>query len=92
MRILIFYRPNSEFARGVETFVHDFTNRHSSLADRVELLDYDSREGTELARIHDVLAHPAILLLREDGSLLKDWRQDSLPPIDEVANYAYSIQ
>lgn len=92
MKILVLYRPNSEFARGVETFVHDFRSRHPDMGERLELLDYDSREGTQQARIYDIVAHPSILVLREDGSVVKDWRQDSLPAIDEVANYAYGAQ
>lgn len=92
MKIIILYRPQSEFSRGVETFAHDFQSRHLDMADNLELIDYDSRDGSRTAQLYDVMSHPTILILRDDGSLVKDWRQDSLPPIDEVANFAYSVR
>lgn len=88
MRLVVLYRPNSEYARPVEEFVRDYKRWHES--DRLELLNYDSRDGSATASLYDVMQQPAILALREDGSVLKSWEGSSLPLMDEVAAYTYA--
>ena len=88
MKVVILYRPNSEHGRQIESFTHDFQATHPDV--RLEIENIDSREGGATASLYDVLQYPAILALREDGSLLKAWEGDMLPLMDEVASYAYS--
>ena len=88
MKVLILYRPKSETATKVESFVRDFQSRYGP--GRLEILDIDSRDGMATATLYDVIQYPAILALREDGSVLKSWEGDSLPLMDEVAFYAVS--
>ena len=83
--MLILYRRDSERSREVETFVHDFKQRHE--ASRLEVLEADSREGVAIATLYDVMAYPAILALRDDGTVLHSWEGDMLPLMDEVAYY-----
>jgi hypothetical protein len=90
MKVVILYRPDSEHARAVDTFVHDFKVRNSDT--HIELEDVDGREGSAMASLYDIMQYPAILVLSNDGSLLKMWVGDELPLIDEVASYAYSGQ
>lgn len=88
MRIVVIYRPASEYGRQVDEFVHDYRASHGS--GRVEVLDIDSRDGAAAASLYDVMTYPAILALRDDGQLLKSWEGGELPLMDEVAGYAYS--
>lgn len=88
MKIVILYRPNSEHARIVETFVQEYRDHHS--AGRMEVLDVDSREGSAMATLYDVMQYPTILALANDGSVLHSWEGSMLPLRDEVASYAYS--
>jgi hypothetical protein len=88
MKVLVLYRPNSEEARTVESFVHDFQSRHE--AGRLEVLDVNTRDGYATATLYDVMSYPAILVLRDDGSILKSWEGDMLPLMDEIAYYTYS--
>jgi len=88
MKIVILYRPDSEHARLVEEFIHEYQRRHES--DRLEILNVDSRDGSATASLYDVMQYPSILALREDGSILRSWEGDSLPLMDEVASYSYS--
>lgn len=88
MKLLILYRPRSEHARAVETFLHDFTYRHES--SKVELVDADTREGIATASLYDLMTLPAILALRDDGSVLQVWQGELLPLMDEVASYLVS--
>jgi len=55
---------------------------------RLEIDNVDSREGTAMASLYDVVQYPAILVLREDGTLLKSWEGDTFPLMDEVVSYA----
>jgi hypothetical protein len=86
MKLLILYRPRSEQAATVETFIRDYKSRHES--GRMEIVDVDSREGIATAILYDVMHYPAILALRDDGSVAKSWEGEDLPLMDEVAYYA----
>jgi hypothetical protein len=88
MKVVILYRPESEQARAVETFMHDFKARNAGI--KVEVVDVDSRDGIAMASLYDVMQKPAILAMADDGSLLKYWIGEDLPLIDEVASYAYA--
>jgi hypothetical protein len=88
MRLVVLYRPESEYSRIVEEFVANYKRWHDG--DKVEIINYDSREGTATASLYDVMTQPAILALREDGSVLKSWEGNSLPLMDEVAAYTYA--
>lgn len=88
MRLVVLYRPESEFSRAVEEFVNSYKRWHEG--DRLELLNYDSRDGSATASLYDVMQQPAILALRDDGSVLKTWEGSSLPLMDEVAAYSFA--
>jgi hypothetical protein len=88
MKVLILYRPNSEYARKVEDFIRDYKNRHEE--GRLEVLDIDSRDGAATATLYGIMQYPAILALRNDGSVLKYWEGDALPLMDEVAYYTFN--
>jgi hypothetical protein len=86
MKVLVLYRPNSEHGRLVEEFIHDFQDRHRG--ERLEVLNIDTRDGSAMASLYDVMQYPAILVLQTDGYLQKLWQGDRLPLMDEVASYA----
>jgi len=85
MKLVILYRPQSEHASAVQTFVHDFKYQHD--ASRVELVDADTREGIATASLYDLMSLPAMLALRDDGTVLQVWQGEMLPLMDEVASY-----
>src|SRR5258708_6180724 len=77
MKVLVLYRPNSEHARSIEEFLHEFGRRNPS--DKVETIDIDTRAGTTTAELYDVMAYPAVLALADDGAELKRWVGDEMP-------------
>jgi hypothetical protein len=85
MKVIILYRPDSEYARKVETFLHDFNAKYGD--GKLEVMDVDSREGIATSSLYDVMQFPAVLALNDQGAILKGWEGDSLPQIDEVAFY-----
>lgn len=89
MRVTFLYRPNSEHATKVETYVRDFQHKYD-LGTRIELLSVNTRDGAAIASIYDVWAYPTIMVLAHDGSVVKMWQGDNLPLMDEVASHAYA--
>ncbi len=65
MKVLVLYRPNSEHGRTVEEFIHDFQQRHAE--ERLEVLNIDSRDGSAMASLYDIMQYPAVLVVQEDG-------------------------
>lgn len=88
MKLLILYRPHSEHATKVESFVRDFLRQHDADG-KVELLSVDTRDGVATASLYDVMRFPAILALAEDGRMLNLWQGEPLPLMTEVAGYTY---
>lgn len=87
MKVVILYRPESEHARAVDTFIRDFSARNSSI--KIEIVDVDAREGIAMVSLYDIMDYPAIIAMADDGSVLSMWQGDSLPLMDNVASYAY---
>lgn len=90
MKVLVLYRPNSEHGRVIEAFIRDFRYQHAANADKLDVVNIDTRDGVATASLYDVLQYPAILILADDGSLIKSWEGNALPLMDEVAGYVYS--
>jgi hypothetical protein len=86
MKVLVLYRPNSEHGRLVEEFIRDFQSTHRD--ERLEILNIDTREGSAMASLYDVVQYPAILVVQSDGYLQRSWEGDNLPLMNEVASYA----
>lgn len=85
MKVLMFYRPNSEFARSAEEFVREFERR---TAKTIEKINIDSPEGISKAKLYGVMDHPTFVATSNDGQYLKAWSGKPLPLINEVSAYA----
>jgi thioredoxin-like negative regulator of GroEL len=86
MKVVVLYRPNSETSRSVEDFVKELEKEHKA---RVDLVSLDTRDGSSTASLYDVMQNPAILVLANDGQLVKDWQGKSLPLKNEVSYYTH---
>lgn len=84
MKVVILYRPNSEWTRTVEEYVHDFDRQRGK---KVELVSLDTREGADMARLYDITAYPAVIALRDSGEMMANWQGEKLPLMNEVAAY-----
>lgn len=88
MKVVVIYRPNSEHGRLTEDFIRDYQARHDS--GQLEAINIDSREGSALAALYDIMQYPTVLAMRDDGQLLRSWEGEQLPLLNEVAAYANS--
>lgn len=86
MKLLIFYRPNSEHARSVETFIHDFQAQYP-LDAKLKIMSLDTRDGAATATLYDVVQYPAFLAVADDGILIRSWEGQMLPLMSDVAGY-----
>lgn len=84
VKVVILYRPNSEHARSVETYVRDFERQRGK---PLELVSLDSAQGADMARLYDATSYPAVLALRDNGEMLNIWQGEQLPLMNEVAGY-----
>jgi hypothetical protein len=57
---------------------------------KVNLVDLNTREGAATASLYDVMQYPAVLVLTDDGQLIREWEGDNMPALGEV-NYATAI-
>lgn len=84
MKAFILYHPQSESARKVEEYIRDFERRGTQTIERMSL---DTKEGSDKARLYDIVQYPALVVVRDDGQLMKMWQGEQLPLMDEVAGY-----
>lgn len=88
MKIAILYYPESEHARKVEEYVHDFSREHNA---EIELISLASRDGADTAKLYDIVQYPAILAMDDAGVLQKAWQGPILPLMSDVAYYVESV-
>ncbi len=84
MRVLIFWRDNTDYARAVIEWNREFKHRTSK---EPESIDPDTREGWDLVRKYDIVRYPTLIALADDGRELQRWDGESLPLINDVSYY-----
>lgn len=84
MKITIVYREESDHAREVFDFLHDFEKRTGQT---IEEINPDSPRNEFFIRAYDIVEYPTILALTDEGEVLNQWRGRPLPMIDEVSYY-----
>lgn len=89
MKVIVFYRPNSEFARPVEEFVREFERRTSKT---IEIVNVDTPEGIQLLQLYGVMDHPTFVATADDGKFLQAWTGKPLPVINELSAFAAEKQ
>lgn len=84
MKALMLYRPNSQASRQVEEYVTDFKrSQHRDIA----LINLNTRDGVATASLYDIVHNPSLLVIRDDGQLVKFWQDEHLPLMNELASY-----
>jgi hypothetical protein len=55
-----------------------------------ELINADSPGGIGMAETFDILGRPAVVLVRDDETLVRVWQgTDDLPPVSEISYLAH---
>lgn len=84
MSVTVIYKPKSEHTRIVEEFLHDFERR---MGRALNTIDPDTREGTDICRLYDVVQYPSLVATDTNGVMRNIWQGLPLPTIDEVSYY-----
>ena len=92
MKLVVIYRPESENSRAVETFVDDFKRLHGGPGRKIEIVNVDTRDGIAMLSLYDIMQHPTLMVMTDDGQVTKFWSGEQLPLMDEVAAYFYTSQ
>jgi hypothetical protein len=82
MKLVILYRPLSEHGSKTEEFMREYQRVYPE--SKIEVIEIDTREGMAMASLYDVVQYPAILALRNDGSVADIWQGDNFPLMQEV--------
>jgi hypothetical protein len=85
MKLLVLSKPQTDRTRMTEEFIRDFLRMHPGIP--VKEVNLETRDGTATAALYDIWDQPAILALRDDGSLMQAWQGEELPMMSEVASY-----
>jgi methyl coenzyme M reductase alpha subunit len=86
MKVLIFYRVDSEEHRLVDEFIHEFKRRYPEL--ELTLTDVDSIAGSRDADVYDVVQYPTVIAVSNSGATLQRWAAGQMPLMNEVAYFA----
>ncbi len=84
MKAVILYHPESEQARLIEEYVHDFSHTRPQT---IDLLSLETKEGADMATLYDIVSYPALLVIDDRGSLQKVWQGQTLPLMNDLAGY-----
>ncbi len=84
MKVVVVTKDNTDYARTVSEFLHDFA---SQTGHELDVLDPDTPEGTSFAGVYDIVQYPTIIAIADDGSMQNTWVGLPLPTIREVSYY-----
>ena len=84
MKALVLYHQQSEFARAVEEYAHDFEHQKGKA---IELISLETKEGANLASLYSIVRYPALLVCQDNNDPVKHWEGEPLPLMNEVAGY-----
>lgn len=87
MKILIVFKEESDHAREVLDFIHEFRNRTGF---EIQEINPDDPKNQFLLSAYDVVEYPTLLATTDDGRMLQMWRGKRLPTINEVSYYLYN--
>lgn len=85
MKTIVIYKEQSDHARSVITFMHDFQRQTGR---ELESMDPETRAGSMFCETYDIMQYPTIVSLDENGVVQNIWPGLPLPTISEVSYYA----
>ena len=84
MRVVVVYKDQTDYARAVVDFLHDF---QCQTGHELEILDPDTADGTQFCETYDIVEYPTIIAISDDTVMQNSWSGLPLPTISEVSYY-----
>ncbi|MBP9853095.1 hypothetical protein KBC77_03865 [Candidatus Saccharibacteria bacterium] len=88
MKLMVVYRPDSEHARSVESYLGDLERRRTVDEGQIERVDIDTREGAQTAAAYGIVSYPTMIVTDDNGGFLKMWGGE-LPLQNELMSYLF---
>ncbi len=85
MRVVVLYHPDSEQTGKVQDYIRELELQGKQRS--IEPVSLESKRGAELAEVYDVTNYPAVLVIADDGQLLKLWQTGDMPLINDLDFY-----
>lgn len=84
MRVVVVFKEDSDYARQVLEYLHDFEKQtgHS-----LETLDPDSVDGEQFCRAYDIVQYPTIIAVSDSAVMQNMWSGLPMPTISELSYY-----
>jgi hypothetical protein len=84
MRVVIVYKPETDYSRDVDDYLFEFKRRTGH---DLETLDPDSPAGVSFCETYDLLEFPVVIALSDSGQMQNMWKGLPLPTMSEVSYY-----
>lgn len=84
MRAVVLYKENTDCAREVTEFLHDFERQTGR---ELEVINPETPEGIQFCGTYDIVSFPTVIALSDEGIMQQTWRGLPMPTIMEVSYY-----
>lgn len=81
MRVVIVVKKQSEYFREASEWQTDFSRETGN---DVEIIDPETIDGEIFASARDIVQYPTLVVLGDDGEIIKKWSGSPLPQFDQV--------
>lgn len=89
MILLVLYRTKTPGLSRLESYIDRLKREIYQI--NIKVVDVDSEEGVNLARLYDIMSYPAFVIMREDdGQAQNVWQGENFPSKDEIVSYLIS--
>ena len=85
MKTYLLYNRQTQGERQMQ----ELARRLEPLKVVAELIDADSPGGIQIAEGFDVLGRPAVIVARDDGSVMQLWEGEQLPAPTDISYLAH---
>lgn len=83
---MVLYHPNGEGGTAIESYAREYSSLRPG--NRLHLLSLDTPEGADTANLYGISQYPALMVVSDDGHLLRLWQGQTLPLMSELSAYA----
>ncbi len=87
MKLLALYHLEGENSTITDEYLRQVSQRTSM---DIEKVNIESPQGSALAETYDMVEYPALLIIQDDGQVLKFWQGINFPLVDELVGYLNS--
>ncbi len=91
MKLLVFYKQNSEHTRRVEEYLRDLMRMRDIKESDIKIVDPNTRSGATDASLYDIWEFPAFVVISGTGQYVNSWSGD-LPLMNDLMSYIFTLQ